>query len=58
MAIHQNNGHAVTDVLPPHSDQSQVAAAPVPVQSQPGNIAPYGPQGHLQKRAAPKGPRT
>lgn len=58
MAIHDNNGHAVTDALPPQSDQSQVAPAPAPVQSQPDNISAYGPQGHLTKRQAPKGPKV
>jgi hypothetical protein len=50
--VHNNNGHAVTDVLPPNSDQSQVASAPAPVADSPDNIAAYGPNGHLNKRSS------
>lgn len=58
MAVKNNNGHAVTDVLPPQSDQVQASPVQMPTGEQPGNISPYGPQGHLTKRQAPKGPKT
>lgn len=53
MSIRNNNGHAVTDVLPPNSDQSQVAPADVTPQQAPPNTNANG-----VKNPRLKGPKT
>lgn len=42
MAVNNKSGHGITDVLPPASDQSQVASAPAPFEHPPANVQAQG----------------